>query len=264
MKCPICLRGSLLYYGLVHFEPPNDPSLPPMWGQDFHTYVCNECRHRFIDKNGKLMAAGVLPIDEKLPSTSSRWVILFGVIAILIVVLLREGMDANTYVVVRVAAVVGLIIGGLIFASEWNLRHRRQDGNARQISVEHPDQLELHYDGLYLCADNSNGSLSCLRFYADGLVLDVSTKITGSFDELLKWFNRNSLRRFYQIIPDPYIGTGHYKIHGNEIAFSIRSIEGTVDYQGAIYSPDRLSLNTYSHINGHRDDGRKYDFHTIK
>jgi hypothetical protein len=75
---------------------------------------------------------------------------------------------------------------------------------------------------------------SYLRFYSDGVVIQVSS--TGTPTEIQSWFN------------EPYEQSGKYSVSGSSIKFSIVSSKGTVDYDGLIRGSS-LVLSRFSHIN---------------
>jgi len=77
-----------------------------------------------------------------------------------------------------------------------------------------------------------------LRFYSDGTVIGVNA--TGNPRQIKKWFRR------------PYRNSGKYAITGNEIRFSLTSLEGTVDYEGTI-NGKLILIKFYSHINENRE-----------
>lgn len=57
---------------------------------------------------------------------------------------------------------------------------------------------------------------------------------------------------------------GSFKVDGETLSFSIASSAGTVDYRG-VFEPDgSLLLDSHSHINGHREEGRRFDLVEIE
>jgi hypothetical protein len=100
----------------------------------------------------------------------------------------------------------------------------------------------VRLDGLYQSKRlSSQGTdyTKYLRFYSDGLVIDVSS--TGSAAEVARWFTREKVD-----------SSGHYSLSGPTLHFSATSSVGTVDYEGEIVE-EKLMLRLHSHINGHRD-----------
>lgn len=78
-----------------------------------------------------------------------------------------------------------------------------------------------------------------LRFFADGLVIAVSTP--GTPEDIKSWFIRERSD-----------SKGHYTIAGTSIRFSVVSAHGTVDYEGDL-GDGEIIFRIHSHINGHRD-----------
>lgn len=99
------------------------------------------------------------------------------------------------------------------------------------------DAPSLRFDGLYRSkqADYS----FYLRFYADGLVVSISS--SDEPFQALALVNRS----FYGN------SKGRYAQDGAKLAFSVTSQVGVVDYSGTIRG-DELALNSLSHINNHK------------
>jgi hypothetical protein len=102
----------------------------------------------------------------------------------------------------------------------------------------HPGATALLFDGLYR-AEHGDYS-SYLRFYADGVVLEVGS--TGSPTDVGRWLGRDR----------DDLSRGRYTLDGSTVRFAATSAAGTVDYEGDVVGSGRLELRSYSHINGHR------------
>ena len=113
----------------------------------------------------------------------------------------------------------------------------------------------VKYDGIYF-QDLGDGDGDAIRFFEDGIVIEQGL---GSLEgdprdivmDLQPWFNRE------------YESSGVYTIQGNQISFSINSESGIVDYAGIIMD-NRLSLNSYSHINGRKSKNNLFKFIPFK
>lgn len=115
------------------------------------------------------------------------------------------------------------------------------------------DETENKIVGIYIW---QYGPESCmiLRFYEDGLVLDVSVTtedIVKSWPTINQWFNRDAT--------DPNHSIGKYYSIGNHLSFSTTSKAGTQDYAGA-YFGDKLILSIYSHINNRKSRGIEFKY----
>lgn len=103
-----------------------------------------------------------------------------------------------------------------------------------------PDQIALDsnstIEGLYQSVPIGE-SLTFLRFYSDGIVIEVATTADATPADMLRWFRR------------PFDSWGKYEIQGSTIQFSITSPEGVVDYRGELQGTT-LTLDSLSHING--------------
>lgn len=99
----------------------------------------------------------------------------------------------------------------------------------------------VRVDGVYQSKKISD-YYSYLRFYADGLVIGVSS--TGLPVHIAKWFNRGWSEKSRE-------SKGIYTVSGSNIKFSLTSSKGTVDHEGEIQG-ENLVLRSHSHINGYR------------
>jgi len=101
----------------------------------------------------------------------------------------------------------------------------------------------LRYDGIYRSVSGppeGKSSWSYLRFYPDGVVIEMSTAAT--LDEIKAGFSRER-----SILP-----RGTARCRDSHLSFSIVCDKGTVDYKGEV-SDDRILLDVASRINGHRE-----------
>ena len=71
----------------------------------------------------------------------------------------------------------------------------------------------LRYDGIYCSVDSSAGYAYYLRFYADGLVLSVTS--TGTPAQVIRWFRRE----------DPAASRGKYVVKKQRIRFTTFGFE---------------------------------------
>ncbi|MBF9255155.1 DUF4935 domain-containing protein [Pontibacter sp. 172403-2] len=102
----------------------------------------------------------------------------------------------------------------------------------------------LRYDAIYYSGNPSNPSnQSCLRFFEDGKVINVSLmgnlNKPGTLTNVQKWFNSG------------YRTNGQYSIVDNQIEFTILSDYGSVYYKGII-EKDILRLDVNSHTTNHQ------------
>lgn len=103
---------------------------------------------------------------------------------------------------------------------------------------------KLRYEGVYRSGKVSREGTrywSYLRFYPNGDVIAVSS--SGQPEDLREWFAKESSN----------VSRGKVVVTGNRIAFSAVSAQGAVDYSGEVEG-NRLRLESYSHINKHRED----------
>jgi hypothetical protein len=114
----------------------------------------------------------------------------------------------------------------------------------------------LRFDGLYvtppmLSPGDSVAYFGYLRFYADGEVIDCSSR--GRPDQVIRWFDRDN--------PDQKsLLRGSYHTNGDEISFSPeftdqdegQEILMQIDYEGHIKEDGAaLELSVVSRINGY-------------
>jgi hypothetical protein len=99
----------------------------------------------------------------------------------------------------------------------------------------------LRFDGVYILRHPDKGYAEYLRFWADGRVVEASSKATA--EQVATWL-------------DGSYGTGRYTIDGDgtHIKFQDVSPSGVVDYEGTI-TPDGLTLDWASHINNQSGTG---------
>jgi hypothetical protein len=99
-------------------------------------------------------------------------------------------------------------------------------------------------DGLYYKVNDD--SISLLRFYGDGLVLDVSIALCKieSIGENLTWFNRDSY--------NPQWSKGNYIVDAKSISFKTTSEYGIIDYSGYTISSEEIVLHSHSLINDYK------------
>jgi hypothetical protein len=106
----------------------------------------------------------------------------------------------------------------------------------------------LRYDGFYVSIQQSGNHY--LRFYEDGTVISVTVAgtpndlISGEPQKVAKWFKKEDSSNFSK---------GQYKISDSELEFTSTSKNGSVDYNGTI-AGEKLSLHTFSHINGNESN----------
>ncbi len=112
-------------------------------------------------------------------------------------------------------------------------------------SAEGEDQnVPLRFDGLYECRYEDYSSY--LRFFADGLVAEVSS--TGTPEEVCRWLDRNWERQ------------GNYRVSSGRISFDVFSPVGQVSFSGVILNSDVLLLDSCSRINGNSQKNLEYRF----
>ena len=114
---------------------------------------------------------------------------------------------------------------------------------------------ELRLDGLY----RSGGALSdgspityFLRFKDDGVVEGawMRGEDQSGADGTYELDRRVAAQR----------NSGRFAVEGSSLNFSLTDSAGAVDYRGAIAPDGTLTLDSNSHINGHREQGRRYEF----
>lgn len=106
-----------------------------------------------------------------------------------------------------------------------------------------PDDMKksamIQFNGLYQSTQTEN-YWSYLRFYDDGLVLQVSS--TGNPEQVARWLIRDNKENY---------SSGEYRLVGRKISFTTTSREGSVDYDGTLHG-NTMVLASHSHINEHR------------
>ncbi|MGH9300112.1 MAG: hypothetical protein ACRDZT_09360 [Acidimicrobiales bacterium] len=107
------------------------------------------------------------------------------------------------------------------------------------------DPSAVLFNGVYRAMHGDYSSY--LRFYADGVVLEVGS--TGSPTDVGQWLGRDR----------DDLGRGRYTLNGSTVRFAVTSGAGTVDYEGNVDESGRLELRSHSHINGHRSQN-EYSF----
>ena len=120
----------------------------------------------------------------------------------------------------------------------------------RHSEFQEEVMILLRFDGIY-CRITEDTNY-CLRFYADGLVIDASVGGPAGSTPFPRahWFNRcNPVN----------LSRGNWIADRNETGQPISFSAGKVDYQGEI-GEDKLILSSLSHINGHRAVNREYVF----
>lgn len=117
-------------------------------------------------------------------------------------------------------------------------------GTCERISNANTRNIE----GLYELEDGGDSYL--LRFYMDGTVIGVTVQGQVTAHEIGKveaWFHRG-----------PEFTAMEYLIRGSAIQFSLNpKTGGRIDYRGEIEGT-ALTLDWFSHINGHRGSGTYY------
>lgn len=101
----------------------------------------------------------------------------------------------------------------------------------------------LQYNGLYvsdLQGERENMYYSYIRFYEDGMVIQVSS--IGNPSEVIRWFHRDNSD----------LSRGFFAAEDNRIHFAVTSESGVVVYTGE-FTDAQLKLSFYSHINGNTD-----------
>ncbi|AUT60222.1 PIN-like domain-containing protein [Paraburkholderia terrae] len=105
---------------------------------------------------------------------------------------------------------------------------------------------KLRFDGIYRGLSDDGSYSQYMRFFPDGQVIGVS--VSGDYSEkILKWFKYG------------YEDNGMFQWDGKDIVFALSSNMGKVDYLGEILE-DHLILNSHSHINGRKLEGKIYNF----
>jgi hypothetical protein len=142
-----------------------------------------------------------------------------------------------------VAFVMGLFVGCVNAPSS--------NKNESGLTVSHIENnviTTIQYDGVYILSYGGGFVIEYLRFYENGIVIDVAS--TGRPEEIKEWFNSDNMD----------IGMGKYKIDGEKISFSTKSPEGSIDYMGDI-TTNGLVLSSHSNINGYEEQNLKYMFY---
>jgi ankyrin repeat protein len=124
-------------------------------------------------------------------------------------------------------------------------RHSAQATSGKQAPSRPALPSTTHLAGVYQSEPLGTGPkrfYEYLRLYCDGRVLEVAVGGAGTPREVAG---------IAKILDKGFGASGTYQIQGTAIQFSIQSPEGTVDYQGQIEGTG-LSLDSFSHINGHR------------
>jgi len=112
--------------------------------------------------------------------------------------------------------------------------------NTTNYSVSPSGSTEsLQFNGIYQSEIFNKEYWQYFRFYEDGTVIAVSS--TGTPSEIIDWFKKEN-------IESKNLSYGEFETDNSELAFSIISVNGTVDYEGAIQE-NNLTLNFHSHIN---------------
>lgn len=104
------------------------------------------------------------------------------------------------------------------------------------------------FDGLYLCRDDAY--LSWLRFYEDGLVLQVTTS-AATPEQVARWMHPTH----------PHLWSGRWSLDDDRLTFTATNSYGSVEYDGYVQG-DTLVLGYVSRINGHRGQG-EWSFHPL-
>lgn len=107
---------------------------------------------------------------------------------------------------------------------------------------------EPRFDGLYRCKEG--GYLGWLRFFSDGLVLNASTT-EATPEQIARWLRPSHA----------HLSSGQWRFVGDQIAFSVTSRNGSVDFEGYV-NGDTLVLGLVSRINGYRSQG-EWSFHPL-
>ncbi|MGD1154673.1 MAG: PEGA domain-containing protein [Terriglobia bacterium] len=126
----------------------------------------------------------------------------------------------------------------------------KPSGESLALMVGLMGGLGKRLEGLYQ-SESVEGAFAqarhLLRFYTDGTVIGAAVA-GGASAEINAWFHKG------------YEDSGTYQIQGSTIRFSLTSKDGTVDYSGKMQK-DTLTLDSLSHINGHRGHDR---YHLVK
>ncbi|HWA54328.1 MAG TPA: zinc ribbon domain-containing protein [Solirubrobacterales bacterium] len=117
----------------------------------------------------------------------------------------------------------------------------------------------LRFDGLYRRGGAlSDGApiTSFLRFAADGTVQNAGMRgeVHSGRDGETELKRRPAAERV----------EGPFEIDGTALSFETKSSNGIVEYQGAIEADGSLVLDSHSHINGHREEGMRFEFVEIE
>jgi hypothetical protein len=107
------------------------------------------------------------------------------------------------------------------------------------LSCDAQNKKSLRFDGLYQTTAE-DGIVRYLRFYANGVVLDVVTTENGDAKDVIKWLNKNT--------PGWY-GKGTWENHSGRLYFTTTCTNGTLVYEGIIVSEYNLKLHLKSLIN---------------
>ncbi|MDR2955448.1 MAG: hypothetical protein LBV43_10235 [Prevotella sp.] len=112
------------------------------------------------------------------------------------------------------------------------------------------DIQKILYNGVYLRSRYHMHGTSYLRFYENGMVIEVNS--TGNPEQIKRWFD----------IDCENISKGNYERTDNSISFSCLIEEyGSVDYTGMIIE-NGLILNVHSNINGWEGKNLIYEFYS--
>jgi hypothetical protein len=106
--------------------------------------------------------------------------------------------------------------------------------------------ISVRYDGVYFVPYGGMASMY-LRFYADGIVIDVTAMAKPN--EIKSWFNKNSEN----------VGNGLYTIENDKINFTVNTDKVIVEYTGEIIK-DGLILDSRSN-NGNERKNIRYVFY---
>lgn len=109
------------------------------------------------------------------------------------------------------------------------------------------DSSAIHYNGVYssdirVNENTGDKSISYLRFYDDGTVINVSTM--GTPKEISKWFVKGHEN----------VSKGTYTIEQDNISFTAGGNNVDVEYKGKITNKQTLQLHTKSLSNNNEAD----------